>query len=139
MALMKGSLKLRPRRALNRAEAWACFTANLALPGSGSLAAGYAIGYGQMAAAFLAEILTCLTSIPMIQWGIPMVQRVLSGEGAVPSPLGDTSTYLPEVWLHARWPLAGAGLFVVSVLWAMTTSLTILAHAPKDGVPPRIV
>jgi hypothetical protein len=128
---MKGSLKLRPRRALNRAEAWGCFTANLAVPGSGSLAAGYAIGYGQMAAAFLAEFLTCLTGIPMIQWGIPMVQRVLSGD--------DASAYLSEIWLHLRWPVAGIGLFVLSVLWAMTTSLTILAHAPRTGVPPRIV
>jgi hypothetical protein len=132
MALMRGSLKLRPRRALNRAEAWGCFTANLALPGSGSLAAGHAIGYGQMAAAFAAEILSCLTGIPLIQW-------LLSGGGAQPQPLGGTLDYLSEMWLHARWPLAGIGLFVLSVLWAMTTSLTILAHAPKVGVPPKIL
>jgi hypothetical protein len=128
---MKGSLKLRPRRVLNRAEAWGCFTANLAVPGSGSLAAGYPIGYVQMVTAFLAEFLTCLTGISMIQWGIPMVQRVLSGS--------DASVNLPEMWIHTRWPLACIGLFVLSVLWAMTTSLTILAHAAKDRVPPRIV
>jgi hypothetical protein len=131
MALMKGSLKLRSRRALNRAEAWGCFTANLAVPGSGSLAAGYAIGYAQMTAAFLAEFLTCLTGIPMIRWGIPIMQRVLSG--------ADPSAYFLELWRHMRWPVACIGLFVLSMLWAMTTSLTILAHAPKDGVPPRIV
>jgi len=122
---MKGSLKLRPRRALTRAEAWACFTANLALPGSGSLAAGYAIGYGQMTAAFLAEILTCVTGIPMIKW-------VLSGAAASQMSLGD-------LWLYAHWPVACIGLFAAAVLWALTTSLTVLAHASKDGVPPRIV
>jgi|SRR5580692_8930861 hypothetical protein len=122
---MKGSLKLRPRRELTRAEAWACFTANLALPGSGSLAAGYAIGYPQMAAAILAEFLTCITMIPMIKW-------VLSGAAASQSSLGD-------LWLYAHWPLACIGLFAASVLWALTTSLTILARAPKIGVPPRII
>jgi hypothetical protein len=121
---MKGSLKLRPRRTLNRAEAWACLTANLALPGSGSLAAGYAIGYAQMAAAFIAEVLTCVTGIPMIKW-------VLSGASSSESSLGD-------LWYYAHWPVACIGLFAAAVLWALTTSLTILARAPKAGVPPKI-
>jgi hypothetical protein len=128
---MKGSWKLRPRRALNRSQAWACFSANLALPGSGSLAAGYAIGYGQMAAAFLAMILTFITSIPMIQW-------MLSG-GASPSNMDESFQHMLDVWLHVRWPLASILLFAVSVLWSLATSLTILARAPKSDVPPRIV
>jgi hypothetical protein len=129
---MKGSFKLRPRRALSRAEAWACFTANLAVAGSGSLAAGYAIGYWQMAAVFLAMILSLVTSIPMIQWW-------LSGAASAQSALDDPLQNLLKVWLHVRWPLASIGLYVAAVLWALTTSLTILAHAAKDKVPPRIV
>jgi uncharacterized membrane protein len=130
---MKGSLKLRPRRVLNRAEAWGCFTANLAVAGSGSLAAGYAVGYWQMAAVFLAMILTFVTSIPMLQWK-------LSGAAAVSqAAMDDPSKQLLDLWLHARWPLASIGLYVAAVLWALTTSLTILTHAANDRVPPRIV
>jgi hypothetical protein len=128
---MKGSLKLRPRRVLSRAQAWACFSANLALPGSGSLAAGYAIGYAQMAAAFLAMILSIVASIPMFQW-------ILSGRAMSQTTMDDPFENLVQLWLHARWPMACLGLFVMSLLWATMTSLTILAHAPKDGAPPRI-
>jgi hypothetical protein len=129
---MKGSLKLRARRSLSRAEAWACFTANLALAGSGSLAAGYAVGYWQMATAFLAMILTCASSIPLLQWK-------LSGAAASPSAMEDPSQQLLELWIHVRWPLACIGLYVAAVLWALANSLTILARATKDKAPPRIV
>jgi hypothetical protein len=129
---MKGSWKLRPRRALKRSEAWACLTANLALAGSGSLAAGYAVGYWQMAAVFLAMILTIITSIPMIQW-------MLAGGAAAQSRMDDPLQYMSAVWLHARWPLATIALYVAAILWALTTSLTILARAPKSDLPPRIV
>jgi len=121
---MKGSFKLRPRRALNRAEAWGCLTANLALPGAGSLAAGYPIGYVQMAAAFLAEILTCITMIPMFKW-------MLSGTSGSESPLAD-------LWFYAHRPLACIAFFAAVELWALTTSLIVLARTPKTGVPPRI-
>ncbi len=129
---MKGSLKLRPRRALSRTEAWACFTANLALAGSGSLAAGYAIGYLQMATVFVAMILTFVTSIPMIQW------KLSASTSASTSTLDDQTQQLLDLWLHARWPLACIALYVVAVLWALITSLTILSHTTKDRVPPRI-
>ena len=129
---MKGSLKLRPRRALSRREAWGCFTANLAVPGSGSLAAGYRIGYVQMAAAFSAEILTVVTGIPTVQWGLSKGLALLHSDS-------DSLEPLAQFWLHSRWPILFIGLFVFSILWAMTTSLTILSRATRDGVPPVIV
>jgi len=129
---VKGSLKLRPRRVLSRAEAWACFYANLALPGSGSLAAGRAVGYWQVAASFLAFGLSVVTAIPMLQWALS------GGAAAVQSPLGDPFEQLAEVWHHARWPMAGFGLFVASIFWATMTSMAILAESPKESVPPRI-
>jgi hypothetical protein len=129
---VKGSLKLRPRRVLNRAQAWACFTANLALPGSGSLAAGRAVGYGQLAAGFLAVALTLATSIPMLQWALT------GGLAASQSSAGDPFQDLSELWMHVRWPMAGIGLFVVAIIWATMTSLAILASSPKETVPPRI-
>ena len=46
---MKISLALGQARPLSRSEAKGCLTANLALPGSGSLVAGRAVGYFQMA------------------------------------------------------------------------------------------
>ena len=119
---MKGSLKLRPKRVLNRKEAWACFTANIALAGSGSLAAGRAVGYAQMAAAFLAMIMTLVTGIPFIQWS-------MSGGGATHSPMDDPFQKMEDVWSHAIWPLASIGLYAATILWAMTTSLSILAKA----------
>jgi hypothetical protein len=128
---MKGSWKLRPKRALNRKEAWACFTANIALAGSGSLAAGRAVGYAQMAGAFVAMIMTFLTSIPMYQW-------VASGGYAAAQASPDLEPLL-ELWPHVKWPLASIGLYVLCILWAMTTSIAILANATKDGVPPKII
>ena len=128
---MKGSLKLRPKRTLNRKEAWACFSANIALAGSGSLAAGRAVGYAQMASVFLAMIMTFVTSIPFIKWR-------LSGGGATHTPMDDFIQSMDDVWVHVRWPLASIGLYAASVLWALTTSLSILANSSKDGVPPRI-
>ena len=129
---MKGSLKLRSKRVLNRKEAWACLTANLALPGSGSLAAGRAVGYVQLAAAFLADIICVGTAIPMFAWA-------MSGRlAALQSPSGDPFQYLPELWLHVRGPLAGIGVLVAAILWATMTSLSVLSQAPKEGVPPII-
>jgi hypothetical protein len=126
---MKLSLTLRPRRALTRAEAWGCFTANLALPGAGSLAAGRAVGYGQMTAAFLGLFVSAATAIPMFQWGMSHGFQL---------PADDPLASLQDYWLHVRWPLAGVCIFAVAFLWAMTTSLAILAGAPKGTTPPRI-
>lgn len=127
---MKGSFKLRSRRALNRSEAWACLTANLALPGSGSLAAGRAVGYGQVAAALLSTGLSIIAAVPFIQW-------MLSG-GANASPGMDPMQPLADLWHHVRWFLLCMCLFAASILWALATSLTILLNAPKESVPPRI-
>ena len=52
--------------------------------------------------------------------------------------LGDPFENLLQLWRHARWPLAGIGLYVAVTLWAAATSLAILANAPKEAVPPRI-
>jgi hypothetical protein len=128
---MKYSLTLGSRRALNRSEARACLAANLALPGAGSLAAGRAIGYLQMIMAFAGLIVSVLTGIPMIEWA-------LSNWSRLSDPLSDPSGVLLDLWQHARWPLAGIGLYAIGILWAVATSLKLLAQAPGEGVPPRI-
>jgi hypothetical protein len=129
---VKGSLKLRPRRVLSRSEAWACFTANLALAGSGSLAAGRAVGYAQMVIVFLAMIFTFVTGIPFIQW------MLATGFAESQSPSGDPAPFLSDLWVHACWPLASIGLYAVAIIWSTMTSLAILAESPKQAVPPRI-
>lgn len=128
---MKVSLKLRPRRVLTRSEAWACFTANLALAGSGSLAAGRAVGYAQIAATFLAMIFTFVTAIPFFRWA-------LVNGGMAQSAMDDPFQNLLNLWHYARWPVISICLYIATILWAMMTSRSILAEATKDGVPPRI-
>jgi hypothetical protein len=128
---MKYSLTLRSRRVLNRSEAKACLAANLALPGAGSLAAGRAVGYFQMAVAFAGLIVSVVTGVPMIEWSLSNWTRMTD-------PLSDSPQMLFELWRHAVWPLVGIGLFVIGILWAAATGLQLLAQAPKEGVPPII-
>jgi hypothetical protein len=130
---MKIELTLRPRRLLSRAEAWACLSANLALPGAGSLAAGRKSGYAQMALAFLGLAVSVATGIPMIRWSLGNWGRIME-----PGPADDPLASLAELWRHACWPALGIGIFLTGFLWAVVTGLALLAEAPRDGVPPRI-
>jgi hypothetical protein len=116
----------------NRAEAWACLTANLALPGSGSLAAGKPVGYYQLALAVVGFILSVATGIPMVIWMLENWTRINASTG-------DPFDNLATMWHEIRWPLAGLGLFAVSLLWAAITGVQILSAHPKNPVPPRIV
>jgi hypothetical protein len=105
--------------------------ANLALPGAGSLAAGRAVGYFQMATAFAGLIVSLVTGIPMIEWA-------LANSARMSDPSADPFSGLLDLWQHARWPLVGVGLFVIGILWATATGMQLLAQAPREGVPPRI-
>ncbi len=128
---MKGSFKLQTRRKLSHAEARACVAANLLLPGSGSLASGRKVGYAQMAAVFLAMLLTVVTSLPFFQW-------VMAG-GASPNPMDDGSQALHDLWIHIRWPLACVAGYVAATLWAAATGASILRESQMQGVPPKII
>ncbi len=121
---MKISLELHPRRPLNRSEAWGCFIANLALPGSGSLVAGRRVGYAQMALAVLALVLSLVTTVPAIVWMINHWSQFGQDNG---DPLGN----LLQLWKVLRAPLFSLGLFLISIIWAGISSLQILAASPK--------
>ena len=123
---MKTSLVLNPRRHLNRSEAWGCFTANLALPGSGSLVAGRAIGYVQITCAFIGMGITLVAGMRFIMWFFANWAR-LSDQSQ--DPFG----YLQELWTAAQWPLGGMAIFAFAMLWAMVTSFQVLSATPKKG------
>lgn len=116
----------------NRAEAWACLTANLALPGTGSLAAGKSIGYFQFALTVAGFFVTVLAGIHFIQW-------TLANWNTVHDPNADPFETLGSMWREGRWAFAGIAMFAAAMLWAAITSLQILAAHPKNPVPPKIV
>jgi hypothetical protein len=124
-------LASRVKEPANRAEAWACVTANLALPGSGSLAAGKPIGYCQLALAAVGFILSVATGIHLLGWA-------MQSWTAMNQSTGDPFETLLTLWRQIRWPLAGLAIFAVSWLWAAITSLQILSAHPKNPVPPEI-
>ena len=129
---MKLVLASRAKGPTNRTEAWACLTANLALPGSGSLAAGKPIGYYQLALAVVGFILSVAAGIHMLEW-------MMGNWASVNQSTGDPFETLTTLWREIRWPLAGLGIFATALLWAAITSLQILSAHPKNPVPPRIV
>ena len=106
-------------------------TANIALPGSGSLAAGNPIGYYQLALAAVGFILSVATGIHLLVW-------MVGNWTGLNQSTGDPVDNLIIIWHEIRWPLAGLGIFGVSWLWAAITSLQILSAHPKNPVPPRI-
>jgi hypothetical protein len=127
---MKFSLTLGPRRPLDRQTAWGCLTANLfGLPGLGSLAAGRRIGYGQMILSLSGVALTSAFGIRFIIW--------FASHSTELSQLDDEGmSHFGELWDHLRWALLGIGVFLTGWLWALASSLSILAQAKSAGPKP---
>jgi hypothetical protein len=120
-----------PRR--DRSEAWGYFTANLALPGSGSLAAGRKIGYAQMTISFAGLGLTMIGGVPFVYWALTNWGRLMQDVDPF-----DPFDHLLEMWKHAQWPLLGIALFILALLWAMSTSLSLLAANKQSTLPPKL-
>lgn len=132
---MKISLALGARRILSRQTAWGCLTSNLALPGSGSLVAGFRAGYAQAALSTIGLILTSIFGIRFIIWSLSNWNR-LHGIDA------DPINALGEMWVAIRSALLGMVLFIFGWVWALATSLVILRSAAPDSssenLPPRL-
>jgi hypothetical protein len=129
---MKISLALGPRGPVSRQTAWGYFTANLTLPGIGSLMAGRKIGYVQAVLAFGGMGLTIVFGIPFIYWCLANWAR-LYGDQA------DPVTSMVELWTHLRWALLGFAVFVIGWLWALGTSCLILNTSPRESpAQPRL-
>src|SRR5208283_3567464 len=101
---MKLVLASRAKGPANRAEAWACLTANLALPGSGSLAAGKPVGYYQLALAAVGFFLSAATGIHLLEW-------MAGNWTSLNQSAGDPLETLTTLWREIRLPLAGLGIF----------------------------
>jgi hypothetical protein len=132
---MKLNLKLGTPRPLNRSEAWGCVTANLAVPGSGSLAAGRAVGYWQMAVYFTGFILSLAGTVSPIRWYLANSARM---NHPPEEDWGEAFGPLLSLLHAARWLLLGIALCVFALSWAAVTSFQIMQTRRKDSVPPRI-
>jgi hypothetical protein len=59
-------------------------------------------------------------------------------------PENDPVVMLTELWLNVRWAALGLGLFALSWLWALASSLNLLrrakleSSASREEVPPRM-
>jgi hypothetical protein len=135
--IAKGAMKLRltlaKPRPLNRAEAWGCVTANLAVPGSGSLAAGRAVGYIQMAVYFTGFIITIVCGAGFFHWYFANAKQI--NQSQQDDPVGS----LLAIWHAARWAFFGIAVFIFALSWAIITSYQIVQAQRTDAVPPRIV
>ena len=116
----------------DRQTAWGCCTANLALPGSGSVAGGRRVGYFQMTLALVGLGMSLFSGMRFIGWAVSHLPRFYD-------PATDPVVALQDLWRAARWPLLGMGVFAVAWLWALMTSLGLLHRATADGpVPPPL-
>jgi hypothetical protein len=120
---MKISLALQPRRPLSRTEAWACFTANIVLPGSGSLLAGRAVGYFQIIVAAIGLGISAVKTVQAAVWYFQNYQQLNASQDPFASML--------EMGHALIWPLVGMGIFGVAIAWALVTSCYILFSSPK--------
>ena len=134
---MKPSSASTGRKPLDRQTAWGCLTSNLALPGFGSLMARQAAGFFQAPLGLLGLVLTLAFGGRFVLWFFANWPRMND-------PESDPVVMLSELWLNVRWAVLGVGLFALSWLWALASSLSLLRQAKKESpagradVPPRI-
>lgn len=126
---MKYSLALGPRGPMTREKAWACFSMNVVLPGTGSLLAGRISGYLQFLLGAAGMIITMACGAKFMAWFVANWSRLQAGNG-------DPIENLRDMWMAVRWPLLGTVLFGIAWLWGMLTGAVLIAKAKKTGPPP---
>src|SRR4051794_38669590 len=108
---MKISLALGKSRPLSRRTAWGCLTANLAVPGSGSLVAGRISGYPQTALGLIGLAVTVIFGVRFIYWYFANWSQI--------SHAPDPFAAIAEMWLVLKWPLLGMAIFLFGWLWSL--------------------
>jgi hypothetical protein len=127
---MKISLALANPGPISRQTAWGCLASNLALPGSGSLAAGKRSGYFQLALAFIGLGVSTVTITRLFSWYISHFSSLQD-----PDP-----GQLTQLFQAMRGPLLGLAIFALGLIWSLLSSLQILRSARADpkNIPPRL-
>jgi hypothetical protein len=131
---MRISLALGTRQRLSPQTAWGCLTSNVALPGSGSLIAGRAAGYAQLALAGGGLAWTMVFGARFVLWYV-------ANWSHMNDPMADPLATMAEFWQAVRWPLLGIAGFGAGWLWALATSLAIVREArrgERPAPPPRL-
>jgi hypothetical protein len=118
-----------------REAAQGCLTANLAVPGLGSFLVGRKVGLVQMAIYFAGFALTLTFGLRMIYW---VLSHWSAFYAEFNSPGADVLSAMSDLWHRSRWALLGIGLFLISWIWALATSRTVMAEAniKKDIAKP---
>ena len=127
---MRVSLALGERRPLDRTTAWGCLTANLAMPGTGTLVAGRRRGYLQGALALVGMALSLVFGLRYIAWQLANYARL---QDEMLDPLAVAG----EVWMAARWALLGIALFALAWLWGLGSGLSFLREARRTDARPK--
>ena len=130
---MKMSLALGQRRPLDSTTAWGCLTANLAVPGCGSLVAGRISGYFQLSLAMAGVALTTVFGMRFMSWYV-------NNWAVLQQTQADTAANFHELWLRLRPAALGVAVFMGGLFWAMASSMVILVESKKarTGAPPRL-
>lgn len=128
---MKISLALGQRKPLDRTTAWGCLTANLAVPGCGSLVAGRVSGYFQLLLAVVGLTLTVFFGLKFMIWYVNHWSEMQQTPG-------DMGANFQELWARLRWALLGMLVFLAGMLWAMLSSIGILLESKnaQSSAPP---
>jgi hypothetical protein len=103
------------------------------MPGFGSLIGGRQVGYVQAGVYLVSFAVTLVLGMRFIYWALQNWSW-LHGEQ-------EDFSALAAMWKQARWPLAGILGFLVSWLWALATSFSILNSVPKTApspIPPKL-
>ncbi len=130
---MKISLALGQRRPLDRTTAWGCLTANLAVPGCGSLVAGRVSGYFQLVLAMIGVTLTTLFGLKFIVWYVNNWSHLQQTQA-------DMAANFAELWSRLRWAALGFLIFLAGLLWALASGIGIVLQARRHEAnePPKL-
>lgn len=100
---------------------------NLAVPGLGSLVGGRKVGIPQLVLYLSGFAITVGFGLHFVFWSLAHWSEY-HGANAEADPLKP----LRDLWQQVRWPLLGIAMFVVSWLWALKTSRSLLADAKTN-------
>jgi len=123
------------RQPLTRETAWICLSANLTLPGFGSIAAGRRVsGILQLGMSLIGIALTTVFGVKFILWALSNWDRIHQPQ--------ESLDLLTEVWLAVRWALLGMALFALSWIWGLAAGYYLVRktspQAAAGSIPPRL-